>query len=82
MWDRLGTDFILLFLSSLFIYLFFKIFCLFSFFLPHLAAYGILVSRPGMQPTFPVLEGMVLTNGLLGKSSTDFIGTQRIPCFS
>ena len=32
MWDRVGTDFILLFLSSLFIYLFLKIFCLFFFF--------------------------------------------------
>ena len=38
----------------------------FVFFGPE--SYGILVPRPGIEPTPPALEGEVLTNGLTGKS--------------
>ena len=40
----------------------------FFFFLPHHTTSGILAPQPGIEPTFPVLEGRVLITGLLGKS--------------
>ena len=39
---------------------------LFYFFWPRGVAGGILVSRPGIEPTSPALEGRVLTTELLG----------------
>ena len=33
---------------------------------PHFAACGMLASQPGIEPTYPALEGKVLNTGLLG----------------
>ena len=38
------------------------------FFCPCHAAHGILVSQPGIEPTFPALEGRFSTTGPLGKT--------------
>ena len=43
-------------------------FCLLFFFWPHCVACGVLVPRPGICPVPPVLEGSILTPGLLEKS--------------
>ena len=40
----------------------------FFFFLPNHMACGILVSRPGIEPTTPALQGGDFTTGLPGKS--------------